>query len=202
MIPPGRRTSAEERVSDGLISIALGMKSMSHALKCFLILLAIAAFGGCASQKAAEDSQPGLEDAAADTGAGADAYGYESGPPISGEPGRQAGVGAPTERVVYFDFDSAQVRADSRPIVEAHSLFLVNNPTDIIILGGNTDERGSREYNIALGERRGDSVRRLMIAFGVPPQQIRVVSYGEERPAVAGQNEADYAMNRRVEIDY
>ncbi len=67
---------------------------------------------------------------------------------------------------------------------------------------GHTDERGSREYNIALGERRANGVRQVMIAMGVSPQQIRVVSYGEERPAAGGQDEQSYALNRRVEIVY
>ena len=79
---------------------------------------------------------------------------------------------------------------------------LTGNARIITQLEGHTDERGSREYNIALGERRANSVRQAMIATGVSPQQIRVVSFGEERPAAAGQSEQSYALNRRVEIVY
>ncbi len=119
--------------------------------------------------------------------------------------GQAAGAGAgavSADRIVYFDFDSAQIRADSRPIIEANARALVGNPQIITQLEGHTDERGSREYNIALGERRANSVRQFMIAMGVSPQQIRVVSYGKERPAAFGSDERSYALNRRVEIVY
>jgi peptidoglycan-associated lipoprotein len=79
---------------------------------------------------------------------------------------------------------------------------MVGNPQIITQLEGHTDERGSSEYNIALGERRANSVRQFMIVTGVSPQQIRVVSYGKERPAAAGSDERSYALNRRVEIVY
>ena len=114
-----------------------------------------------------------------------------------------AGGGAvAADRVVYFDFDSAQIRADSRPVIEANARAMAGNPQIITQLEGHTDERGSREYNIALGERRANSVRQFMIAMGVSPQQIRVVSYGKERPAAFGSDERSYALNRRVEIVY
>ncbi len=87
-------------------------------------------------------------------------------------------------------------------IIEANARSLTGNRRIITQLEGHTDERGSREYNIALGERRANAVRQVMIAMGVSPQQIRVVSYGEERPAASGQDEQSYALNRRVEIVY
>lgn len=106
------------------------------------------------------------------------------------------------ERVIYFDYDSFEIRPDARPVVETNARYLLSNPTVSATLEGNTDERGSREYNVALGERRAEAVRRAMSAFGVPRQQLNVISYGEERPAVAGQTEEAYALNRRVEIAY
>lgn len=125
------------------------------------------------------------------------------------QPGQTAGAGAgagagavSADRIVYFDFDSAQIRADSRPIIEANARAMAGNPRIITQLEGHTDERGSREYNIALGERRANSVRQFMIAMGVSPQQIRVVSFGKERPAAFGSDEQSYALNRRVEIVY
>lgn len=118
-------------------------------------------------------------------------------------PGQSAGAGAVSaDRIVYFDYDSAQIRTDSRPIIEANARAMVGNPQIITQLEGHTDERGSSEYNIALGERRANSVRQFMIVTGVSPQQIRVVSYGKERPAAAGSDERSYALNRRVEIVY
>ncbi|HNE00437.1 MAG TPA: peptidoglycan-associated lipoprotein Pal [Plasticicumulans sp.] len=125
---------------------------------------------------------------------------YGSGGPAGGYVG---GPGATQEqRVVYFDYDSADIRADSRPIIQAHAQYLQQTPGSVAILEGHADERGSREYNIALGERRSVAVRRAMEALGVQPNQMRTVSYGEERPAVGGHDESAYAQNRRVEIAY
>ena len=103
---------------------------------------------------------------------------------------------------MYFDFDSASIRPESRTIVKSNARALAGNRRIITQLEGHTDELGSREYNIALGERRASAVRQIMIAMGVSPQQVRVVSYGEERPAAGGQSEQSYALNRRVEIVY
>jgi peptidoglycan-associated lipoprotein len=103
---------------------------------------------------------------------------------------------------VYFDFDSAEVRADSQSVVSAHAAFLSKNPNQKVRLEGHADERGSREYNIGLGERRGQAVRRALMLQGVAESQLSTVSYGEERPAAAGSDEQAYGLNRRVEIVY
>lgn len=107
-----------------------------------------------------------------------------------------------SDRIVYFDFDSFEVRPDYRPLIEQQAQALLANPGSRIILEGHADERGTREYNIGLGELRGEAVRRLLIALGVPPQQISVISYGEERPAANSHDESSYALNRRVEMVY
>ena len=107
-----------------------------------------------------------------------------------------------SKRIVYFDFDSAEVRADSQTVVAAHARYLAGAPAQKVRLEGHADERGSREYNIGLGERRAQSVRRALMLQGVAEAQITTVSYGEERPAVAGSDEQAYAANRRVEIVY
>ncbi|QQS53678.1 MAG: peptidoglycan-associated lipoprotein Pal [Candidatus Competibacteraceae bacterium] len=109
---------------------------------------------------------------------------------------------ASADRIVYFSYDSVDVVPESRTIIENNARSLIKNPQIITQLEGHTDDRGSREYNIALGERRANAVRQTMIAMGVSPQQIRVVSFGEERPAAPGQSERSYALNRRVEIIY
>ena len=107
-----------------------------------------------------------------------------------------------SKRIVYFDFDSSAIRADSRSVVDAHARYLSSNPAQKVRVEGHADERGSREYNIGLGERRGQSVRQALLLQGVSEAQMTTVSYGEERPAAAGSDEQAYALNRRVEIIY
>jgi len=107
-----------------------------------------------------------------------------------------------SKRSVYFDYDSFEIKPEFKDLVAAHAKFLNENRQFRVLVQGNTDERGSREYNIALGERRSVAVRRAMEALGVQPNQMRTVSYGEERPAVGGHDESAYAQNRRVEIAY
>ncbi|WP_455210473.1 peptidoglycan-associated lipoprotein Pal [Kaarinaea lacus] len=107
-----------------------------------------------------------------------------------------------SQRVVYFEFDSSAIRDDALPVIRAHADYLASNSQVSFTLEGHADERGTREYNLALGERRADAVRRMLIANGVSPAQVRVVSYGEERPAVLGHDESAWSMNRRAELIY
>ncbi len=107
-----------------------------------------------------------------------------------------------SQRVIYFEFDRSNVRSQFRPVVEAHAEYLRANPSARVILEGHTDERGSREYNLGLGERRGNAVNELLTAGGVPSRQIDVVSYGEERPVCRDSNEDCWQRNRRTEIVY
>jgi peptidoglycan-associated lipoprotein len=102
--------------------------------------------------------------------------------------------------VIYFDYDRAEIKPEYVSVVAAHAKFLNGNSARKIRLEGHSDERGSREYNIGLGERRAQAVRRALMLQGVTEAQITTVSYGEERPAVAGSDEAAYAKNRRVEL--
>lgn len=105
-------------------------------------------------------------------------------------------------RVVYFDFDSSEIKGTGTDVVAAHAKYLARHSDQRLRLEGHTDERGSREYNIGLGERRAQSVRRALLLQGASDAQISTVSYGEERPAVPGHDEAAWAKNRRVEIVY
>jgi peptidoglycan-associated lipoprotein len=104
-------------------------------------------------------------------------------------------------RVVYFDFDSFVVKDQFRPIIEAHAKALNANAQRRIAIEGHTDERGGREYNLALGQRRAEAVLRSMTLLGAKEQQIEAVSYGEERPAAQGSDETAWAQNRRAEIN-
>ncbi len=103
---------------------------------------------------------------------------------------------------VYFDFDSSQIRDEYTAMLDAHARYLRDNPNVRLRLEGHTDERGTREYNIALGERRGEAVRRALLLRGATRGQLSVVSYGEERPAVLGSGEEAWARNRRVGLVY
>ena len=104
--------------------------------------------------------------------------------------------------VIYFDYDSAEVKPEYSAVIAAHAKYLATNSNLKVRLEGNTDERGSREYNIGLGERRAQAVRQALLLQGVLDNQITTLSYGEERPAVSGSDEAAYAKNRRVEFSY
>lgn len=113
------------------------------------------------------------------------------------------GIGpAGVSHVVYFDYDSFVVRAEARPVIESHARFLQTNRQRKAMLEGHTDERGGREYNLALGQKRAEAVQRALVLLGVPDSQIEAVSYGKEKPAAQGADETAYAKNRRVEIRY
>ena len=112
------------------------------------------------------------------------------------------GVPAPATRSVYFDLDRYTVRADGEPVVRAHSEFLNKNRNQHVLLQGNTDERGTAEYNLALGQRRSEAVKNAMSALGVNTSQIEAVSFGKEKPKAIGSNEAAWAENRRVDFVY
>ncbi len=105
-------------------------------------------------------------------------------------------------RIIYFAYDSSEIRPEFRPAIEAHANYLASHPDTIVTLEGHTDERGSREYNLALGEGRANSVKRQLTLLGASAGQIRAVSYGEERPEVDGHDESAWSQNRRVLILY
>ncbi|HZF32130.1 MAG TPA: peptidoglycan-associated lipoprotein Pal [Gammaproteobacteria bacterium] len=104
--------------------------------------------------------------------------------------------------VVYFEYDQAEIKPEFNAMLEAHARFLASNPNAQVRLEGHTDERGSREYNIGLGERRAQSVRRVLMLQGATATQVSTVSYGEERPAATGSDEESWRLNRRVELVY
>lgn len=105
-------------------------------------------------------------------------------------------------RTIYFEFDRSEVLPEFLPVIQAHARLLASDSGRKVVLEGHADERGSREYNIALGERRAMSVRRLLLGYGASDGQLETVSYGEERPAMLGHDETAWSKNRRVEIRY
>lgn len=112
------------------------------------------------------------------------------------------GVPAPAARSVYFDVDSYTVRADGQSVVSAHSEFLNKNRGQKIIIQGNTDDRGTAEYNLALGQRRSEALRQALALRGVGATQMEAVSLGKEKPKAMGSDEAAWAENRRADIVY
>lgn len=106
------------------------------------------------------------------------------------------------DRIIYFEFDRSDIPTQYLDLLGKHAEYLIENPGVKVRLEGHADERGSREYNIGLGDRRAQSVRRILLFQGVANDQVTTVSYGEERPAVEASSEDAYARNRRVEIVY
>jgi peptidoglycan-associated lipoprotein len=163
------------------------------------LLAATLSLTGCPKPDTVKETPP-----AADAGAGAQEP-VESGLPEPGtqvDPREQARQRAMAQRVIYFDFDNADIRPEYREALAAHSQYMATNPNMKVRLEGHADERGSREYNIGLGERRAQSVRRALMLQGTGDGQLVTVSYGEERPAESGSDEAAWAKNRRVELVY
>ncbi len=124
--------------------------------------------------------------------------------PVNAPAAADAGMAGPANaaKVIYFDYDSYIVKPEFQAVIEAHAQYLKANQRARVSLEGHTDERGSREYNLALGQKRADAVRQSLTLLGVSAAQIESVSFGEEKPAVAGSDEAAYAKNRRAEFFY
>jgi len=174
-------------------------KVSMHRVMVVLLVAASVALGACAAKRpkaeapAAPSANEGVQGSGATSANAAAAADEEAAGP-------QAGLLA--TKVVYFDFDNSEIKGTGTDVVAAHAKYLAGHPGTRVRLEGHTDERGSREYNIGLGERRAQSVRRALLLQGAADAQISTVSYGEERPAAPGHDEAAWAKNRRVEIVY
>jgi len=179
------------------------MKSIKYLA--FPLLSVALVMTGCASRKPATAANAGTtnpstvnttglsEDAAlnAQNLAGASSKGVT-----------EANKAALAKRVVHFDYDSSDLSAEDYQTLQAHAQFLMANANSKVALTGHTDERGTREYNMALGERRAKAVQSYLITSGVNPQQLEAVSYGKEAPVNPGHDESAWKENRRVEINY
>ncbi|MBX3617183.1 peptidoglycan-associated lipoprotein Pal [Nitrosomonas sp.] len=161
----------------------------------------VALLAGCASQTTQPD-----EELSADSGYGSGMSGSELMGSGSGRPSYFSQLNDPnsilSQRSVYYDYDSYTVKGEYRDLVLSHARFLRDNPDANVILQGNTDDRGSREYNLALGQRRADGVRNMMTLAGARDAQIESVSLGEEKPRALGNSEAAWSQNRRTDILY
>jgi peptidoglycan-associated lipoprotein len=164
-----------------------------------VVLAASLAVAGC-KPKVKPDANAGAN-TSENSGAGASGVGTATSSEEGADaPGPMEGLLA--KRTIYFDFDSSEIRGEGTDIVAAHAKYLAGNTGMKVRLEGHTDERGSREYNIGLGERRSQAVRRALLLQGAGEAQLSTVSYGEERPGAAGSDEAAWTKNRRVEIVY
>jgi peptidoglycan-associated lipoprotein len=167
-------------------------------------------FAGCSSTKLDEapvESRTVPADGATAGAAGAGAGGSGAGTAQSNvatvdlsKSGAGAASGPLSQRVVFFEFDSFVVKDEYRPMLEAHAKALSANRSKRMMLEGHTDERGGREYNLALGQKRSEAVLRTLVLLGVQDGQLEAVSFGEERLAQTGNDEAGHAKNRRVEL--
>ena len=173
---------------------------MSHFKLLSLVAFAVV-LTGC-TQDTIPDPDPAETTYDADKDMGASTSGMDGGDPYGGEAFGEDPTAGELGMVIYFEFDSSEVRPEDQDLVARHAMQLGNNPGSRVRLEGHADERGSREYNIGLGERRAQAVRRMLMVQGVSVDQISTVSFGEERPVAFGSAESDYAQNRRVEFKY
>ncbi len=185
---------------------------MNTGLKLVILFVTVLFLAACSSSKTKDDAtqtranveERGTANATStddEDGGGAVTQGLDDDDPYSlaalDDPESQLAV-----RIIYFDYDSATIRSDFADTIAAHANFLAHNPGSSVTLEGHADERGSREYNLALGERRALAVRRQLVLLGASAGQIKTVSYGEERPVEDGHDESSYSLNRRVELVY
>jgi peptidoglycan-associated lipoprotein len=156
--------------------------------------------GACASQQAAEAPQPA---APASTPAPAPAPQAQ---PVEQPQAEMNPLHDPNsilaKRSIYFDFDKSTIKPEFNALVEAHAGYMNSHPSAMIRIEGNCDERGSREYNLALGQRRADAWRKAMVLLGVADSRIETTSWGKEKPRAMGHNEAAWAQNRRDDLIY
>jgi peptidoglycan-associated lipoprotein len=178
-----------------------------HGMKqrLFLAVVFAAALAGCASGVKLDDVP--VEDrsgtAATQPGALPGSGGQTQVQPVQAD-NTEASRAGPVDvaRVIYFDYDSNVIKPEFQSLLEQHARFLKANDRRHIVIEGHTDERGGREYNLALGQRRSEAVRRALELLGVKDAQVEAVSFGEEKPAVPGNDESAWSQNRRAEIAY
>ncbi|QTP59026.1 peptidoglycan-associated lipoprotein Pal [Billgrantia antri] len=180
------------------------MQFKSHA-RILAIALSLALVAGCSSTGGSRDGSMDGSGTGANggVGTGTAGSGQVSGSGISGDrSGQQADGRIPEVRTIYFDYDRDSIRPEFESVLVSHARYLRSNGNARVVLQGHTDERGTREYNLALGERRANAVKRFLEVQGVSPSQFEVVSYGEERLAARGASEDAHAQNRRVVFAY
>ncbi len=171
-------------------------------------LAALVLLAACSTVKLDDKAAP-VEDRNASSSAPAPASGAQTGEVSSANTSSSASTdplndpaSVLAKRSVYFDFDSYSVKDEYKNVVEAHGKYLASHPERKVVIQGNTDERGGSEYNLALGQKRAEAVRRALALAGAKDSQMEAVSFGKEKPKAQGSNEAAWAENRRADIAY
>jgi peptidoglycan-associated lipoprotein len=180
-------------------------------MRAILIVCALALVTGCQTTPTDQQAAPAVEERKPGAKPGAEAQPVER-PKIAavdvtaGRVDAAAALKDPanilSKRSIYYDYDKFDVKDEYRGLVEAHAKYLRENPKARMLIQGNTDERGSREYNVSLGQRRSDGVKRMLILLGARDDQIESVSLGEEKPQAGGHDEGAWSKNRRSDILY
>lgn len=176
----------------------------------FAALAAAAMIAGCASTS--EDQTPApVTESGRPGGGAATSQGIQSTPvkpvDVTGQPGETASdarvkQGILAQRSIFYDFDKFDIKDEYRPMIEAHAKYLRENPSARMLIQGNTDERGSREYNVGLGQRRADGVKKMLVLLGARENQVESVSLGEEKPRAEAHTEEGWSQNRRSDMLY
>lgn len=171
----------------------------------WIALISAALLAGCASDVKLDENAPPVETrtptSVSDAASGAGSSGAAQSKVTSVDLNKQnAEAIANTPKVIYFDFDSFVIQDQYRSIIEVYAKVLSSDKSKRLVIEGHTDERGGREYNLALGQKRAEAVANAIVLLGATPSQIESVSFGKERPAVAGSDEASMAKNRRAEL--
>ena len=178
----------------------LEKEGMKHSA--FLAVALAAALAGCASGVKLDDV-PVVDRAASATTPAPGAGGQSQVRPVEADTGASNQAGPQNvARIVYFDYDSYVIKPEFQTVIEAHARFLKQTGSRHVVIEGHTDERGGREYNLALGQKRSEAVRRALELLGVRDAQVEAVSFGKEKPAAPGSDESAWAKNRRAEIAY
>lgn len=172
---------------------------LNKVLKGLMLAVPVLAIAACSSHKSANNGDESAMGAGAGTGTGMDMNGNNASPD---EQARLQMQELQRNNIVYFDLDKYDIRSEFAQMLDAHANFLRSNPSYKVTVEGHADERGTPEYNIALGERRANAVKMYLQGKGVSADQIAIVSYGKEKPAVLGHDEAAYAKNRRAVLVY
>ena len=201
-------TESPPRAGTRYVADQAGLSTRGDVMRMLWMgLLALTIMAGCTTTPTSETGAPVEERTpSATTGEGAGTAGAAG----AGVAGSTSGAMNPlkdprnilSKRSVFFDYDSYAVRDEYKPLIEAHGRYLQANRNARMIVQGNCDERGSREYNIALGQRRADAVKRMMMLYGATEPQIETVSFGKEKPRNPGHDEPAFAENRRDDIVY
>ena len=172
------------------------------SMKKMVLLGAVALLmAGCSSVNLDNPPVDDRSTGGAGAGAGDSVVAKTTAAPVDDGKSSQAAI-ANVSRLVYFDYDSYAIKPEFQALIDAHARYIKADKSRKVVIEGHTDERGGREYNLALGQRRAEAVRRALGLLGVADSQIEAVSFGKEKPAVQGNGEAAWSKNRRAEISY